>query len=59
MITLSRVSIGCVLSGSSDQIIEAGSYCIVSVYSNYGKFKMLIELVLRDLMMLMTSKLNF
>jgi len=28
-------------------MIEAGFYCIASVYSNYGKFKMLIELVLR------------
>ena len=35
------------LSGSSDQMIEAGCYCIVNVYSNYGKFKMLVELVLR------------
>jgi len=35
------------LSGSSDQIIEAGCYCIVHVYSNYGKLKMLVELVLR------------
>ena len=57
--SLTEPEIGCVLSGSSDQIIEAGCYCIVSVYSNYGKFKMIIELVLRDLMMLMTSTVNF
>jgi len=35
------------LSGSSDQITEADCYCIVDVYSNYGTFKMLVELVLR------------
>jgi len=35
------------LSGSSDQIIEASCYCIVNAYSNYGKFKMLLELVIR------------
>ena len=35
------------LSGSSDQIIEAGCYCIVHVYSSYRKFKMLVALVLR------------
>jgi len=35
------------LSGSSDQIIEAGCYCIGKVYSNYGKIKMLVELVLK------------
>ena len=28
-------------------MIEAGCYCIVSVYSNYRELKMLIELVLR------------
>ena len=35
------------MNGCSEQIIEAGYYCIVNVYSNYGNFKMLVELVLR------------
>jgi len=35
------------LSVFSDQSIEAGWYCIVNVYSNDGKFKMLVKLVLR------------
>ena len=45
--SLTEPLIGCVLSGSSDQTIEAGCYCIGKVYSNYGKLKMLVELVLR------------
>jgi len=56
---LTEPEIGCELSGSSDQSVEAGCYCIVSVYSNYGKFKMLVQLVLRYLMMVMTLMLNF
>jgi len=29
-----------------DQSIAVGCYCIVKVYSNYGNFKKLVELVL-------------
>ena len=42
------------LSGSSDQIIEAGCYWILKVYFNYGNFKMLVELLLRGLIMMVT-----
>jgi len=45
--SLTEPEIGCVLSGSLDQLIEVGCCCIVNVYSNYGNFKMLVELVLR------------
>jgi len=45
--SLTEPEVGCVLSGSSDQMIEVGCCCIVNVYSAYGKFKMLVELVLR------------
>ena len=37
---------GGVLSGMSHQSIAAGCYCILKVHSNYGNFKMLVELVL-------------
>jgi len=39
--------IGGVLSGFTDQSIAEGCYCTVKVHSNYGNFKMLVELVLR------------
>ena len=45
--SLSEREIGGVFSGSSDQIIEAGCCCIEQVYSNDGKLKMLVKLVLR------------
>jgi len=35
------------LSGSSDLITKEDCYCIVDAYSNYGKFKMFVELELR------------
>jgi len=39
--SLSEPEIGGVLSGSSDQIIEAGCYCIEKVYSSDGKLHFL------------------
>ena len=45
--SLTDPEIGGVLSGFSDQSIAAGCYCIVKVHSNYGNFKMLVELVRR------------
>jgi len=45
--SLTEPEIGVVLSGFSDQSITAGCYWIVKVHSNYGNFKMLVELVRR------------
>jgi len=49
MITpLTEPEIGGVLSGFTDQNVAAGCYCSVKGYSNYGNFKMLVKLVLRE-----------
>ena len=45
--SLSEPEIDGALSGSSNQVIEAGCYCILKVYSSDGMFTMLVELVLR------------
>ena len=45
--SLSEPEIGGGLNGSLHQIIEAGCYCTIKVYSSDGKFKLIVEVVLR------------
>ena len=46
-IITTELETGGVLSGFSHQSIEVGCYCIVKLFSNYGNFKILVDLVLR------------